>query len=795
MDNAPAGSKAAREAHQEQRIRQRGGEIHKSAPLKLNIPKPAIQEPAVSPFAAPPDVNPAFNSLFSQLSATKGSPVFRDSESPATGSPSLGRVSRLSGARKDSSVSLSSRAPDSQPSRRDKQLEHDLFPSEASQSLRKSTAKNTPSSRRSESIRHPDSSHSRRDDSGSIEGRAGSAQSQSSNEQTRLSLQNQIQFGRNVSLEKSTRDSSSVERAQRSSLEKPLPPLPSHEDDFDTIPESAQKMNRLKKKATKSLDRSHKRPRVSAPKVAPPPTPPEELDELALRPKEPAREVPKVRRIKTSEPRPPKPRDIFKRPILPLSRKRQGEQLGQTAKEPSDRKKVPDEIFEYKALIAPPNDGVDELIDEIDAKHKHVAGRAINRSLTVVNELDVVWEIVTDEIEEAIARAQSRTMMHDLRHMMSILEVGFVKKVQSYYHVIGLLARLSAAKTQQKELRAQLLATQTSRSEIAKNMAQKEKEWHSTKKARREMAHLNIWLHDLEESKMEVSGEDDGSVDRIPTKLGDDYMSILSALRLIEPMHTDGGTDRTMEEVNMLYELCEKEGVFDDVEEEDDEEDMESVSSVHTSDIDSSELESLGGDSDGLSDDDRPAGSSTRGISSNSQDASIKSHGISLGTGDVSPSTRQDNTLTRMPAKNASQTTNKALSARKQTLKGGQTNKSRKVRTQVHFYKPKTLRLPRDPKYPRKSIPSRGQLDQYQVIQLPVNTEAAMKKVEDDNTLVFLVDRRANKRQIKDAVKKLYDVDAAKVNTLIRPDASKKAFIRLTPDHDALDVANRIGLL
>lgn len=212
-----------------------------------------------------------------------------------------------------------------------------------------------------------------------------------------------------------------------------------------------------------------------------------------------------------------------------------------------------------------------------------------------------------------------------------------------------MLARLTSAKTQQKELRAQLLATQTSRSEIAKNMSQKEKEWHSTKKARREMAHLNIWLHDLEESKMEVSGEDDDSVDKIPTKLGDDYMSILSALRLIEPMHTDGGTDRTMEEVNMLYELCEKEGVFDDVEEDgEDEDDIESVSSVHTSDIDSSELESLSGDlSDGLSDDDRPAGLSTRGISSNSQDASLKSLGVSLGTGDASPSTRQDSISTR----------------------------------------------------------------------------------------------------------------------------------------------------
>ena len=50
----------------------------------------------------------------------------------------------------------------------------------------------------------------------------------------------------------------------------------------------------------------------------------------------------------------------------------------------------------------------------------------------------------------------------------------------------------------------------------------------------------------------------------------------------------------------------------------------------------------------------------------------------------------------------------------------------------------------------------------------PLNTESAMKKIEEHNTLVFIVDIRSNKRQIKDAVKKLYDVNAAKVNTLIR---------------------------
>jgi large subunit ribosomal protein L23Ae len=64
-----------------------------------------------------------------------------------------------------------------------------------------------------------------------------------------------------------------------------------------------------------------------------------------------------------------------------------------------------------------------------------------------------------------------------------------------------------------------------------------------------------------------------------------------------------------------------------------------------------------------------------------------------------------------------------------------------------------------------------------------------MKKIEEHNTLVFLVNIKSNKRQIKAAVKSLYDVDAAKINTLIRPDGKKKAYVRLTADADALEIA------
>ena len=118
-----------------------------------------------------------------------------------------------------------------------------------------------------------------------------------------------------------------------------------------------------------------------------------------------------------------------------------------------------------------------------------------------------------------------------------------------------------------------------------------------------------------------------------------------------------------------------------------------------------------------------------------------------------------------------------------------------KPRTSVHFYRPKTLRLHRNPKYQRKAVASRSKLDAYAVLKHPLCTESAMKQIEDHNTLTFIVDLKANKRHIAQAVHALYDINVVKVNTLIRPDGQKKAYVRLSPDHEALEVANTIGII
>ncbi|CAJ0758033.1 6357_t:CDS:2 [Entrophospora sp. SA101] len=148
-----------------------------------------------------------------------------------------------------------------------------------------------------------------------------------------------------------------------------------------------------------------------------------------------------------------------------------------------------------------------------------------------------------------------------------------------------------------------------------------------------------------------------------------------------------------------------------------------------------------------------------------------------------------------MAPKKETATATSALAAKKAATKGVNGKIVKKIRTSTTFHRPKTLRLSRDPKYPRKSVPHVTRLDKFKILKNPLNTESAMKKIEDTNTLVFIVDTRANKRQIKDAVKEMYDVDAQKINTLIRPDGTKKAYVRLTSDVEALDVANKIGFI
>ena len=81
------------------------------------------------------------------------------------------------------------------------------------------------------------------------------------------------------------------------------------------------------------------------------------------------------------------------------------------------------------------------------------------------------------------------------------------------------------------------------------------------------------------------------------------------------------------------------------------------------------------------------------------------------------------------------------------------------------------------------------------IVEFSVTTESALKKIEDNNTLVSIANAKASKHLIRQAVQKLYDIDVAKVNTRVGPNGEKKAYVRLSPDYDTLDSANKIGFI
>ena len=86
-------------------------------------------------------------------------------------------------------------------------------------------------------------------------------------------------------------------------------------------------------------------------------------------------------------------------------------------------------------------------------------------------------------------------------------------------------------------------------------------------------------------------------------------------------------------------------------------------------------------------------------------------------------------------------------------------------------------------------------MDPYKILLYPLVTEKTVGMIEKENKIVFIVDRRANKQQIKEAFEKLFGVKVEKVNTLITRDGKKKAYIKLKKEFKASDVAVKLGIL
>ncbi|WP_435127724.1 50S ribosomal protein L23 [Halobaculum sp. D14] len=80
------------------------------------------------------------------------------------------------------------------------------------------------------------------------------------------------------------------------------------------------------------------------------------------------------------------------------------------------------------------------------------------------------------------------------------------------------------------------------------------------------------------------------------------------------------------------------------------------------------------------------------------------------------------------------------------------------------------------------------------IIDHPLVTEKAMDEMDFANKLQFIVSLDADKPEIVDAVESQFEVDVEAVRTQVTPKGTKKATVTLSEEHDAQEVASRIGV-
>lgn len=102
--------------------------------------------------------------------------------------------------------------------------------------------------------------------------------------------------------------------------------------------------------------------------------------------------------------------------------------------------------------------------------------------------------------------------------------------------------------------------------------------------------------------------------------------------------------------------------------------------------------------------------------------------------------------------------------------------------------KEKTSEAKKTEKEPARKSP-------WNVLLYPHLAEKSMNMVEMENKLVFIVNPKANKEEIKASVEKNFEVKVIGVSTMVTTKGQKKAFVKLHPDNSAADIASRLGML
>ena len=86
-------------------------------------------------------------------------------------------------------------------------------------------------------------------------------------------------------------------------------------------------------------------------------------------------------------------------------------------------------------------------------------------------------------------------------------------------------------------------------------------------------------------------------------------------------------------------------------------------------------------------------------------------------------------------------------------------------------------------------------IDPYTVIKYPLSTEKSIRLMESENKLIFVVNSKSTKKEIKKAIEEMFKVAVDDVKTLVTQDCEKRAYVKFSAKNPAIDIATQLGLM
>ena len=83
----------------------------------------------------------------------------------------------------------------------------------------------------------------------------------------------------------------------------------------------------------------------------------------------------------------------------------------------------------------------------------------------------------------------------------------------------------------------------------------------------------------------------------------------------------------------------------------------------------------------------------------------------------------------------------------------------------------------------------------YTIVKHPLSTEKSIRLMESENKLIFVVNKKSTKRQIKADIEELFKAKVIKVNSFITHAGEKRAYVQFAMDTPAVDIATQLGLM